>query len=243
MKTSNKLKTYMSSHKKNQPSKLFDTASESEGGEDANTRSSAQHVVDAAEVNRDESHHRCEEMDTNEAGGCDQIDEIEVDDEASLLLMIIQFIADSLKDTHIDMPADCPMDDCADKFPTDPSKSLRGMVRHYNEILAKTRNPMSAPALRQAIAICGEVKSQVRREEYLALTDKPWPYPIDFMKLTERIVLMKSELAGIIESEGKRSDSIAYQRLIKAMGGRAALKNLGAMIIPPPAVMDNCRPG
>ena len=75
------------------------------------------------------------------------------------------------------------------------------------------------------------------------LKDKPWPYPIDFTKLSERVVLMKSELAGIIESEGKRSKSLAYQQLIKAMGGRAAVSKLTKMIIPPLAILDNCRPG
>ena len=137
------------------------------------------------------------------------------------------------------------MDNCTDVFPTNPSKNLRGLVRHYNSILARTPNHdrMAAAPYREAIIICGSIKSHIKKQQFLELQDKTWPYPIDFKALTRRVLLMKSQLTKIIENEETRLTSIPYRRLIENVGGKANLTKLASMVIPPAAVMDDSRPG
>ena len=56
------------------------------------------------------------------------------------------------------------------------------MVHYYKATLDanQTHNPFGAAAYRQAIIICAELKSELKKEKYLALADKTWPYPLDF---------------------------------------------------------------
>ena len=144
------------------------------------------------------------------------------------------------------MPRHCPHENCFDKFPVKSSKTLREMVRYYKATLDadQTHNPFGAAAYRQAIIICAELKSELKKEKYLALADKTWPYPLDFFKLSERVLLMQSEIAGIIEDKKQRAQSIAYQQLLVALGGtESGLKRLASAVIPPGSIMTTSRPG
>jgi hypothetical protein len=91
--------------------------------------------------------------------------------------------------------------------------------------------------------MCGSIKSHIRKEQFLESQDKTWPYPIDFKGLTKRILLMRSQLTQVIEIEEMRSSSIPYRNLIKNIGGEVNLKKMASMCMPPPAVLDDSRPG
>jgi hypothetical protein len=144
------------------------------------------------------------------------------------------------------MPTYCPGDGCYDKFPADPSLNMRRMVKHYADILAETLNPMAGPVYREAIIICYELKSELRKIQYLAQQTKKWPHPIDFQQLSKRILLMEAELTQIITDEGERSKLIVFQQLIKMVGAPtpdAGLKILAKATIPPGVVLKSIRPG
>ena len=141
------------------------------------------------------------------------------------------------------MPRHCPHEDCFDKFPENTSKSLREMVRYYRATLDadKTHNPFGASAYRQSIIICAELKKQLKKEKYLALADKTWPYPVDFVKLSERVLHMQDEIAGIIEDKKQRAQSLVYKQLLHDLGGN--LKTLASSVVPPGSVLRTSRPG
>ena len=144
------------------------------------------------------------------------------------------------------MPAYCPGEGCFDRFPLNPTLNMRCMIKHYQEILTEMRNPMAGPVYREAIIICQELKSKLKREEYLVQEKKKWPYPIHFHQLSGRILLMKAELTKIITDDAKQSNLIVCQQLIKALGAptaEAGLKILAKAIIPPGTVMKISRPG
>ena len=147
---------------------------------------------------------------------------------------------------QMQMPSFCPGEGCFDKFPMNPSKSMRRMVYHYRKMLEKVRNPMAAPVHRQAIIICYELKSELKKEQYLAQNKKKWPYPIDFQNLSKRVLLMKSDLDRLIKDEKKRADTIVFRHLINAIGAQTAeagLKAISTARIPPGAIMKMSRPG
>jgi len=144
------------------------------------------------------------------------------------------------------MPAYCPGEKCFDKFPANPSLNMRHMVKHYGDMLEETLNPMDSRVYRQAIIICHELKSELKKEDYLAQQKKKWPHPINFQQLSERILLMEAELTEIITDEGERSKLIVYQQLIKMLGAptaEAGLKILAKATMPPGVVMKSIRPG
>ena len=117
------------------------------------------------------------------------------------------------------------------------------MVRCYKATLDadKTHNPFGTSAYRQSIIICAELKKELKKEKYLALADKTWPYPIDFVKLSERVLHMRNEIAGIIEDKKQRAQSIVYKQLLNDLDGN--LKTLASSVVPPGSVLRTSRPG
>jgi hypothetical protein len=117
------------------------------------------------------------------------------------------------------------------------------MVNHYRTTLDsdKNHNPFAAEAYRQSIIICLELKKELKREKFLAQDVKRWPYPVDFFRLSERVLDMQGEIAGIIKDEKRRAQSIVYKRLLQHLGGD--LKTLASSTVPPGNVMSISRPG
>jgi hypothetical protein len=142
------------------------------------------------------------------------------------------------------MPLVCPHTDCDERFPKHPSMTLRRMIKKRNDELKKARGDETATRVyTQGIFICLQVKDELRKEKYLEMRDKTWP-TVDFAGLSERVLLIKSEVIDIIENDKKRAKSLVYQKLLSALGGKAQdLRKIAKSVMPPGIVMKISRPG
>ena len=161
-------------------------------------------------------------------------------------LCLNSFTADDSKqiDVTVPMPTICPRVGCGEPFPKNPSKNLQRMVGHYHKLLKEAKGDETAARVySQSIFICIECTGELRRERYLDMKEKMWP-TVNFERVTDRVLLMESEIIDIVKNEATRAQSIVYQMLLKVVGGTAAdLRKIASTIIPPGAIMTNSRPG
>ena len=142
------------------------------------------------------------------------------------------------------MPTTCPRVGCGEPFPKNLSKNLRRMVGHYHKLLKEAKGDETAARVyTQSIFICIESTGELRRERYINMKEKTW-LTVNFKKVTDRVLLMESNIIDIVKIEVTRTQSVVYQRLLEAVGGTAAdLWRITSTIIPPGAILTNSHPG
>ena len=110
--------------------------------------------------------------------------------------------------------------------------------------LKKARGDETAASVyTEVIFICLQVKEEFRKERYLDLQVKTWPV-VNFVQLSERVLLMKAEIGDIIDNEQIRAKLVVYQKLISAMGGKVKdLWKIASTVLPLRTILKDPCPG